>query len=155
MNKKRILISSCLLGIPCRYDGQSKSYSGIEKLTDRFELVPFCPECYGGLPTPRNPAEIQSYDGSIRVITNQGKDVTREYVSGAESALELCKQLNISLALLKAKSPSCGRDRVYDGTFSSNLKNGDGITAGLLQKNNIRVYTEMEIDTLIKNEVAL
>lgn len=148
----KILISSCLLGLNCRYDGQSKTYSQIDKIIEKYELIPFCPECYGGLPTPRDPAEIQKFDNTLKVITNKGNDVTKEYISGANSALKLCEKLGIKVAVLKAKSPSCGRDKIYDGTFSSNLKNGNGVTSDILLKNGIIVYNETEIDKLIEKE---
>ena len=149
----KILISSCLLGLNCRYDGQSKFYPEIENVINRFELVPFCPECYGGLPTPRDAAEIQLNDEGIKVVTTRGNDVTKEYENGANSALFLCKKFGITVALLKAKSPSCGKGKIYDGTFSANLTDGNGITADLLLKSGIKVYNENEIDLLLENEV--
>ena len=149
----KILISSCLLGINCRYDGQSKEYHKIDKLYKKFELIPFCPECYGGLPTPRDAAEIKSINNEIKVETNTGIDVTKQYLRGAQSALLLCHKLGITVAILKANSPSCGHGKIYDGTFNSTLTNGNGITSDLLLKNGIKVYNEHEIDIFIKNEV--
>lgn len=139
--KKRLLISACLLGVPCRYDGKSKPSPEAMALSETYELVPFCPECYGGLPTPRPPAEIRG-DG---VFTQEGKDVTAEYRRGAESALRLCQVLGIEDACLKSRSPSCGNREVYDGTFSGTRVSGQGITVRLLQNNGIRVFSEEEI----------
>ena len=143
----KLLISACLLGLPCRYDGKSKYYENIPMLINKFELVPFCPECYGGLPTPREPAEIVNKS----VITQSGISVTEQYESGASQALFLCKKLGITQALLKEKSPSCGKGIIYDGTFSKTVAHGNGITAQTLMDNGITVYGESEIDKLIDN----
>ncbi|MBO5110094.1 MAG: DUF523 domain-containing protein [Clostridia bacterium] len=140
--KPKLLISACLLGVPCRYDGKSKPSEAALALGERYELVPFCPECYGGLPTPRPPAEIRG-DG---VFTESGRDVTAEYRRGAESALALCQALGIKDACLKSRSPSCGNREVYDGTFSGTRVSGEGITVRLLHKSGIRVFSEEEIE---------
>lgn len=148
----KILVSACLLGIACRYDGDSKTYD-LADLLEKYDLIPFCPECYGGLPTPRAPSEIVGE----RVLSENGTDVTAQYERGARLAAELCEKLGIRYALLKAKSPSCGSGKVYDGTFSGALTDGDGITAHALKKNGIRIYTETEIERLkhdIKGEKA-
>lgn len=134
----KTLISSCLLGLACRYDGQSKP---CPKALELREVIPFCPECMGGLPTPRPPAEIQG----DRVINAEGTDVTDAYRKGAEEALRLCKQLGITRAVLKAKSPSCGCGLIYDGSFSKTLIRGNGITADLLLQNGIEVLTEEDL----------
>ena len=141
----KLLISACLLGIPCRYDGASKPQSWVEKLAERHELVPVCPEQLGGLPTPRPPAERR--DG--RVVTQSG-DVTEQYLRGAEETLKLCKLLGCEAAVLKERSPSCGRGQVYDGTFSGTLTAGDGVTAELLAAHGILVYGESQIEKLLK-----
>ena len=133
--KKKILISACLLGVPCRYDGKSKPSEAAVALSEQYELIPFCPECYGGLPTPRPPAEICG----DRVLTREGKDVTAEYTRGAESALALCRTLKIEDACLKSRSPSCGKGTIYDGSFSGTLIKGSGVTAELLEQNGIAV----------------
>ena len=140
--KPKLLISACLLGVPCRYDGKSKPSEAALALGERYELVPFCPECYGGLSTPRPPAEIRG-DG---VFTESGRDVTAEYRRGAESALALCQALGIKDACLKSRSPSCGNREVYDGTFSGTRVSGEGITVRLLHKSGIRVFSEEEIE---------
>lgn len=116
----KIGVSSCLLGINCKYNGQSNKNEGIIKLKEKYELVPICPEVLGGLPTPRIPAEIIK----DKVINKQGIDVTRNYNDGANKALQILKENNINIVILKSKSPSCGRDRIYDGTFSHILIEG-------------------------------
>src|SRR3712207_2196911 len=117
MLKEKILISACLLGIPCRYDGRDNKIKNLTLLQEQFELIPVCPEQLGGLSTPRCPCEIQKN----KVISREGKDYTREFQKGAEESLKLAKQWNIKTALLKAKSPSCGFGQIYDGSFSRKL----------------------------------
>ena len=140
-----LLISSCLLGLACRYDGGWREYDlkGLEK---KFNLIPVCPEIYGGLPTPRVPSEIKG----DRVINREGVDVTAQYEKGAKEALHLARLFNVKCAVLKAKSPSCGKNAIYDGTFTKTLTEGDGITAKLLKANGIAVFTEEEIDILLE-----
>ncbi len=138
-----VLISACLLGVACRYDGQSKPYD-LGNLKENFNLIPFCPEIYGGLPTPRPPGEIQG----DRVMNVKGEDVTNQYLKGAEEALRLAKLFNVKFALLKEKSPSCGKERIYDGTFSKTLTNGDGVTAGLLKRAGLQVFGESELEKI-------
>ena len=134
----RILVSACLLGLCCRYDGQSKQNDRVMCLAEKHELIPVCPEQLGGLPTPRPPAEIKN----SRVISNLGRDVTAQYEKGAAEALRLYDLLHCDCALLKARSPSCGTDRVYDGTFSGALIPGQGIAARLLSQRHITVLSE-------------
>ena len=109
----KLLISACLLGARCRYDGASKAHPLVSTLAEQYTLVPVCPEQLGGLATPRPPAERR--DG--RVVTKSGADVTEQYRRGAEETLKLCKLLGCQAAVLKERSPSCGRGEVYDGTF--------------------------------------
>lgn len=134
----RILVSACLLGCSCRYDGKSKPCEQVIQLAKQHTLIPVCPEQLGGLSTPRPPAEIQGE----KVMSIQGKDVTLEYRKGAEEALRLFRLLSCDLAILKSRSPSCGLGQVYDGTFSGSLRPGKGVTAALLQENGIAVVTE-------------
>ena len=141
----KILISACLLGVCCRYDGASKPHPLAAALAERHTLVPVCPEQLGGLPTPRPPAERR--DG--RVATQSG-DVTEQYRRGAEETLKLCKLFGCEVAVLKERSPSCGHGQVYDGTFSGALTAGDGVTAELLTTNGIPVYGESQIKALLK-----
>lgn len=137
----------CLLGEPCRYDGKSVPLDGtiIEKLKEKYTLVTVCPEQEGGLPTPRIPAERQGKN----VVRRDGVDVTAEYRKGAEVALSLCRRFGISIALMKAKSPSCGAGRIYDGTFSGTLTDGDGVTVSLLSGNGIKIFTENDVNSLL------
>ena len=137
----------CLLGEPCRYDGKSVPLDGtiIEKLKEKYTLVTVCPEQEGGLPTPRIPAERMGKN----VVRRDGVDVTAEYRKGAEVALSLCRRFGISIALMKAKSPSCGAGRIYDGTFSGTLTDGDGVTVSLLSGSGIKIFTENDINSLL------
>ena len=141
----KILISACLLGIPCRYDGRAKSQPWAEALAGRHDLVPVCPEQLGGLPTPRDPSERR--EG--RVVMNTGADVTEQYRRGAEAALRLCRMLGCEAAILKERSPSCGHGTIYDGTFTGTLTDGDGVTAELLLRNGIPVYGESHVAALL------
>ena len=140
-----ILISACLLGCACRYDGASKPHPDVQKLMEKHTLIPICPEIYGGLPTPRPPSEIVGE----RVINSEGKDVTAEYMRGAKEALRMAEQFGCTAAVLKAKSPSCGIGKIYDGNFSRTLTNGDGITVALLKKHGLKLYTADEIEALL------
>lgn len=143
----KILISRCLLGEPCRYDGQSKPSEKIEALRRAgHTLIPVCPEVVGGLPTPRPPAEVQP---NGRVVNALGEDVTAQYRLGAELALALARREGCELAVLKAKSPSCGNRQIYDGTFTRTLVDGRGIAVRLLEQVGIRVINEEELDQLL------
>ena len=141
---KRILVSACLLGCACRYDGKSVKNDNVIKLGEDNILIPVCPEQLGGLPTPRTPSE--RIDG--KVISRSGADVTEQYNKGAETALYIYNISEADFALLKARSPSCGRGIIYDGTFSGNFKKGNGVTAELFIKNGIEVFTEEELEKL-------
>ena len=142
----KILVSRCLLGEPCRYDGKSKPVEALLTLERQGHiLVPVCPEEDGGLPTPRPPAEIQE-DG--RVVNRAGIDVTAEYRAGAEHALKLAQEHGCTVAVLKEKSPSCGNRQVYDGSFTGTLVDSQGITARLLTEHGIRVLGESQLDQL-------
>lgn len=143
--KQTILISACLLGAACRYDGQRKTYAAAEQLMDRYHLIPICPEQLGGLPTPRPAAERLG----DRVITNLGGDVTCQYRRGAEESLRLAAYFGVKAAVLKARSPSCGSRQIYDGTFTGTLTDGLGVTAELLTQHGIQVYDETEINALL------
>ncbi len=143
------LVSACLVGINCRYAGKNKLDERLVKLYERAELIPVCPEQLGGLPTPRAQAEPTAdgwyvLSGDAKVITKCGRDVTEYFVRCAEKTLGLAKLLNIEEAIFKARSPSCGCGRIYDGTFSGKLTDGDGITTALLKKNGISAVTEEE-----------
>lgn len=147
-----ILISACLLGENCKYSGGSNRNEGLLQWRKRLEMdnkaefIPICPEVMGGLSTPRLPAEIQGES----VVAEDGRDVTAEYQKGAFTALELAKVHGCRLAILKERSPSCGSGKIYDGTFSKHLIKGDGITAGLLQKNGITVVGETQASKVLE-----
>ncbi len=145
---KALLISRCLLGAPCRYDGKSKPLAAetLQALRARYDLIPVCPEVLGGLPTPRTPSERQ---GS-RVVMKTGADVTKEYRRGAEAALQAARENHVCAAVLKERSPSCGKGEIYDGTFTGTLTEGNGVTADVLLNAGFTVYGESEIDTLCK-----
>ena len=142
---EKLLISACLLGVNCKYNGKNNYNSQIEELKKKYELVPICPEVMGGLSIPRDPSEIKD----DKVISNKGNDVTANFLSGAYQALQLVDISNIKIALLKDGSPSCGSSYIYDGTFSKNRISGMGITAKLLNDNSIKIYNENEIEELL------
>ena len=144
---KKLIISACLLGEPCRYDGNSKPCESVKLLEKDYLLLSVCPECMGGLPTPRPPAELQA-DG--RVVNREGIDVTACYRTGAEAVLEIAKREACYLALLKEKSPSCGKGKIYDGSFTGRLIRGNGVCAELLIGNGVRVFGEHEIEELLR-----
>lgn len=143
----KILVSSCLLGQPVRYDGQSKCLKNdiLTLWLQEKRVVAFCPEVAGGLPTPRPPAEINA----AKVVTATGEDVTGEFQLGAEQALALCKAQQIKFALLKESSPSCGRNTIYDGSHKGIKVAGMGLTVEKLVKAGIRVFSEEQLPELV------
>lgn len=141
MKKTKKLISACLLGIKCRWDGKEKTNEKAINLAQKEFLIPICPEQLGGLSTPRDPAEQRGN----KVFSKDGKDVTDNFKRGASQVLKLAKCLNIQEVILKQKSPSCGCGKIYDGTFSDKIIKGDGVTAALLKKNGIKVITEEDL----------
>lgn len=136
-----ILVSACLLGVHCRYNGKGIYLDKMDMLKKDHNLVPVCPEIMGGLPTPRCPAERLH----TKVVTKEGTDVTTQFERGASETLELAKRLDCSLAILKERSPSCGKGAIYDGTFTSALIPGDGVTTHLLEKHGIQVIGESKL----------
>ncbi|MFW6229485.1 MAG: DUF523 domain-containing protein [Halanaerobium sp.] len=147
------LVSSCLAGTNCRYDGKNNLNKKAAELVKAGKAIPICPEVLGGLPTPRDPSEI-IFDrgGNKRVVTEQGKDLTAEFKLGAEKTLKIARIVEAKTAILQQRSPSCGCGRIYDGTFSGNLIEGRGLTAELLIKNGIKVLTEVDLEEqLIQN----
>ena len=137
----KILVSACLLGFPVRYDGQSKAVEKILELAKDNILIPVCPETLGGLPTPRIKSEIKDN----LVMRLDGKDVTGNYLRGANITLEIAKLNKVDYCILKSKSPSCGKDLIYDGNFNGTLIHGDGLTCKLLKENGFVVYSEEDI----------
>ncbi len=148
MKKEKILISSCLVGDKVKYNGGDNKVSYIDALLEKYELVPFCSEVEGGLSVPRPPSEIKGN----KVVNNRGKDVTYQYNKGAEKALNICKYLGITTAILKDGSPACGVYEIYDGTFTHTKKKGEGMTTALLRQNGITVYSEKDIPELLNNQ---
>lgn len=144
---KKILVSACLIGTNCKYDGKNNACESVIKLKNRYELIPVCPEVLGGLPTPRIPSEINSG----KVLNRIGVDVTKYFAKGAKDALLIAKENNIKYAILKEKSPSCGVNIIYDGTFSKNIVSGMGVFAKMLVRYGIKVYSENEVDKLLKD----
>ena len=144
MEKEKILVSACFLKEGYKYNGGANLNNKIQKLAEKYEFVLICPEVQGGLSTPRKPSEVIGN----KVVNNIGEDVTTNFVAGANMALELAKKHNCKKAILKGRSPSCGKGMIYDGTFSGNLIKGNGVAAQLLIDNGIEVYTEEEIDNL-------
>jgi uncharacterized protein YbbK (DUF523 family) len=145
--KEKLLISSCLVGENVRYDGSNNCIEELEKLKQYFELHYICPEVQSGMSIPRNPCEITSAK-PLMIQDKVGIDQTIYFEKGAIIALEICKINQIKLALLKAKSPSCGNKEIYDGTFTNTLINGMGITTKYLQENGIVVFNEYQIKDL-------
>ena len=141
----KMIISACLLGVPCRYDGGHSRNEAAMNRQETYQLIPVCPEESGGLPTPRPPAEIVGgdgdavLDGTAKVMTADGTDVTTAYLRGAHHALEVAQSHGATHVILKARSPSCGCGLIYDGTFSGTLTSGDGVTTALLKRHGITV----------------
>jgi uncharacterized protein YbbK (DUF523 family) len=133
-----VVVSACLAGIPCRWDGRPRPCDKVIELVKAGTAIPVCPEQLGGLTTPRPPSEIVGE----RVLSKDGADVSREFERGARVVLEIASRYDCREAILKSKSPSCGSGRIYDGTFTGKMVAGDGVTALLLKKNGVAVYTE-------------
>ena len=142
-----LLISECLLGVACRYDGNSRPLDSglLDRLMARYTLIPVCPEQLGGLPTPRNPSERRD----SRVVMNNGVDVTAQYARGAAQALYLAQRFGCTKALLKERSPSCGSGTIYDGSFTGSLTDGWGVAAEALRDAGIAVFGENEAEALL------
>lgn len=151
-----ILVSACLLGDKVRYDGTDKALSNdlLNKWREQHHIVPLCPEVSGGLPVPRLPAEIQP---DSRILNKQRQDVTQYFKKGADLALQQCQKHQIKVALLKANSPSCGNEQIYNGQFSGELIVGMGITARRLIENGVTVFNEHqleEMDAFLKQQAS-
>ncbi|WP_053124813.1 DUF523 domain-containing protein [Pseudomonas sp. P1.31] len=149
---EKILVSRCLLGHRVRYDGgASGPFDSLEQWIAEGRVVPLCPEVAGGLPTPRAAAEIpggqgaEVLDGTAAVITTEGEDVSAQFLDGARQALALVQKHGIRVAVLKANSPSCGNLLTYDGTFSGVKVTGEGVTAALLKRHGVQIFSELEL----------
>lgn len=146
-----ILVSACLVGINCRYNGDNNYHQGVVDYLDGKRWIPICPEQLGGLGTPRFPAEIENGTGktvlncSTKVVTESGNDLTNEFIKGAEEALKIVKLTGANMAILKERSPSCGSKEIYDGAFQKRLKQGAGVTATLFKDNGIRILSEDDL----------
>ena len=147
MTKPKLLVSACLLGENCKYSGGNNRDEQVRALERYFQLIPVCPECFGGLPIPREPSEIR--DGCV--VSKSGVDVTAAFADGAEKTLYIAEEENCGLALLKERSPSCGSGEIYDGTFSGTRTAGWGVTAELLRESGVRVYGESELARLTRD----
>ena len=143
-----VLISACLLGVPCKYSGGSNAHPLLMEAARQGEIhfIPVCPECLGGLPIPRLPSEKRG----DRVFSKSGEDLTEAFERGARSALHLARLFDCRCAILKERSPSCGAGEIYDGSFTGARVPGDGVTAQLLKANGIAVFGESEIETLLE-----
>ncbi|ENZ01935.1 hypothetical protein HMPREF1092_01169 [Clostridium thermobutyricum] len=139
-----ILISACLCGVNCKYNGSNNYNEKIKEILEEYEYMLVCPEQLGGLTTPRKPAEIIK----DKVIDNEGKDVTINFEKGALETLKIAQLTNTKYALLKEGSPSCGSNFIYDGNFNGTKILGEGLTAKLLKKNGIKIFSENEIEDL-------
>ena len=141
----KVVISACLLGVRCRYDGGDSRNQTAMRHKKTYQLIPVCPEESGGLPTPRPPTEIVGgdgndvLDGTAKVMTGDGTDVTEAFLKGAHHALEVAQSNGATHVILKSRSPSCGCGDIYDGTFSGTLTSGDGVTTALLKRHGITV----------------
>ena len=149
-----IIVSACLLGENCKYSGGNNKSENVIKYLEDKEYILVCPEQLGGLSTPRNPSEIITYgnkdgndvlSGCTKVLSNKGIDVTKNFIQGAEETLKIAKEHNARIAILKAGSPSCGYKKIYDGTFLGNKIQGMGVTAAILNKENIALLDEDDI----------
>ena len=134
-----ILISACLIGMNCKYDGGNNYQKIALDLVKSGKAIPICPEQLGGLATPRNPSEIKNIDGKKYVFNNKNEDVTNQFVKGAMEVLKLAKELNVKKVILQSRSPSCGVGKIYSGNFDGKLVDGNGILAQMLIDNNIEV----------------
>lgn len=140
------LISACLAGVNCRYDGKDNFIKEVQRLVKEGKAMLVCPEQLGGMTTPREPAEIvKDKEGNIRVVNEKGEDVTTEFLKGAEETLKIAEMVGAKAAILKARSPSCGFGQIYDGSFSGKIKEGNGLTADLLNKKGIKIYSEDDL----------
>jgi uncharacterized protein YbbK (DUF523 family) len=146
-----VLVSACLAGLATTHDGRAKPHPKVLELVRQGKAILVCPEQLGGLPTPRSEAEIAAgdggsvLDGSSRVLDSEGRDVTENFLRGAREAAKVARLAASTKAILKARSPSCGAGRIYDGSFSGMLKSGEGVTAAALRRAGLDVVTEEEL----------
>lgn len=139
------IVSACLLGENCKYNGENNYNEDVIKFLEGKDYVSICPEVLGGLSTPRTPAEIVE----DKVISKKGEDFTQMFIKGAEETLNIAKEKDAKTAILKSRSPSCGYGQIYDGSFSKKIISGNGITAELLEKNQIEILTEEDLQSMV------
>ncbi|GAA0780897.1 DUF523 domain-containing protein [Hathewaya limosa] len=150
-----ILISACLCGINCKYNGENNLNENILELIKNGKAIPVCPEQLGGLCTPRVESEIKNGTGkevlyrTAQVVDKDGNDVTENFIRGANEALKIAKSVNAKIAILKSNSPSCGFGKIYDGSFKGNKIDGNGVTTALLLENDIKVFTEHDVEKFL------
>lgn len=144
----KVLISACLLGDNVKYSGGNNLTPELIKLLEKYniKIVKVCPECFGGLSIPRVPSEIRD----DKVYSKEGKDVTKEFLKGAEKTFKIAKEEEIDFAILKERSPSCGSSFIYDGSFSGKLIQGQGITVRKLNKENVKIFSEENLENIEK-----
>ncbi|WP_372754052.1 DUF523 domain-containing protein [Labilibaculum sp.] len=144
-----IIVSACLAGCKCRYDGKSNEVAEIKKLVLENKAIALCPEELGGLPTPRIPCEQVKINNEFKVIGQDKNDYTREFTKGAKIVVNVAKALNCKIAILKANSPSCGYGQIYDGSFTGKHTKGNGITSYLLAKNGVQILNEENFHSIL------
>lgn len=161
MKIMKILVSSCLIGINCKYNGENNLSKEVINLTKKHILIPVCPEQLGGLSTPRAPSEIKNGDGMAvlkghaRVFSEDGHDLSIYFIKGAKETLKIARLLNIDIAIMKERSPSCGVNEIYDGSFSHTKIKGCGVTVALLKKEGFTVFSEKEIEKIENMQLFL
>ena len=143
-----VAVSACLLGKACRFDGEARPCDAVIALASEHTLVPICPESLGRLPIPRLPNEIVASEPTLHVVDSSGADNTAAFVAGARKALRRAQESSCELAILKAKSPSCGSGRIYDGTFTGTLTDGWGVAAQMFHDAGIRVIDETQVSAV-------
>lgn len=143
---KRIMVSACIAGIRCRYDGTAVWLDFLDTIKGKVCLIPVCPEVYGGMPTPRQPGERKGG----KIYDRSGEDVTNRYTQGAADVAALAQRLGVDAAILKERSPSCGSGRIYDGSFTSTLIDGDGVLAELLIARGIKVFDTTQYEQILQ-----
>lgn len=144
--KPKVLVSACLLGQPVRYDGQSRPCAAVRALEGRYQLVPVCPELLGGLPVPRSASELDTSASTLRVVSAEGQDRTEAFAAGARRCVQVAREQGCRLAIMKAKSPSCGSRLVYDGGFTGTLVAGDGAAVRMLREAGVQVLSELDVE---------
>lgn len=142
---KPVLISACLLGTPCRYDGEARPFQAVIDFAREHECIPVCPERLGGFTAPHPPSEVDSSQPFPHVVGENGEDRTAAFVQGARRTMEVALRQGCALAVLKSKSPSCGSSRIYDGTFTGTLVPGQGVATALLREAGVRVIDEHQL----------